>query len=185
MAQEKDKQAYQRKDAHLNLAKQELAKAQIAHPLDTVHLRHYALPDCKLDDISLATSFCGHRLASPLFIGAMTGGTDRADGINAALAEVAAEKNIALALGSQRTSYPKSHPKSLAETASQMALVGNLGITQLAASGFDLVRAIDVSSNHYGNPLKPVAKQPKSKVTMIGVAPPMRLPILLPKALYL
>ena len=146
MAQEKDKQAYQRKDAHLNLAKQELAKAQIAHPLDAVRLTHYALPDCKLDDISLATSFCGHRLASPLFIGAMTGGTDRADGINAALAEVAAEKNIALALGSQRASLSQNRTqKALRKQHPNIALIGNLGITQLAAEGgFDLaLRAID------------------------------------------
>ena len=146
MAQDKDKQAYQRKDAHLDLAKQALAKAQIAHPLDAVRLVHYALPDCHLDDIALATSFCGHRLASPLFIGAMTGGTDRADAINSALAEVASDKNIALALGSQRASLSQNRSqKSLRKAHPKLALIGNLGITQLAAKGGgDLaMRAID------------------------------------------
>ena len=148
MPNHKDKQAHLRKDAHLDLAKQPALQAQIAHPLDAVSLTHYALPDLNLPDISLTTSFCGHRLASPFYIGAMTGGTDRADRINHALAEVAADKNIALALGSQRASLSQNRSqKALRHAHPKLALIGNLGITQLAAKGgHDMaMRAIDDS----------------------------------------
>jgi len=146
MPTHKDKQAHLRKDAHLDLAKQPALQAQIAHPLDAISLTHHALPDLNLSDISLTTSFCGHRLASPFYIGAMTGGTDRADRINHALAEVAADKNIALALGSQRASLSQNRSQNALRLAHpKLALIGNLGITQLAASGgHDMaMRAID------------------------------------------
>lgn len=146
MPNRKDKQAHKRKDAHLDLAKAPLSRAQIAHPLDDVRLVHHALPDRALSQIDMTTSFCSHRLASPLFIGAMTGGTDRADHINHALAEVAADKNIALALGSQRASLSQGRSQKALRTAHpNLALIGNLGITQLAASGGQdmAMRAID------------------------------------------
>ena len=146
MASAKDKQAHERKDAHLDLAKTPSAQAQISHPLDQVHLTHYALPDCALADIDLGTRFLGKHVAAPFFIGAMTGGTPRADAINHALAEVAAEKNIALALGSQRASLANHRDQSFfRKLAPNNVLIGNLGITQLAApGGHDMaLKAID------------------------------------------
>lgn len=146
MPNHKDKQAHLRKDAHLDLAKQPALQAQITHPLDAITLTHHALPDLNLGDINTTTSFCGHRLASPFYIGAMTGGTDRADSINHALAEVAADKNIALALGSQRASLSQNRSqKALRIAHPKLALIGNLGVTQLAApGGHDMaMRAID------------------------------------------
>lgn len=136
MTDSKDNIAHQRKDAHLDIAKSPEGQAQIAHPFDAITLTHHALPDSVLGEIDLTTRFIGKTLASPLFIGAMTGGTDRADAINHALAEVAADKNIALALGSQRASLSqKRSQKALRQQNPSLALIGNLGITQLAAKG--------------------------------------------------
>ena len=143
---DKDLSAYLRKDAHLDLAKQLELTAQITHPFDNVRLLHHALPGLNLSDITLHTSFCGKSVSSPLFIGAMTGGTPRATAINHALAEVAADKNIALALGSQRAGLAKGLSQKALRTAHpQLVLIGNLGITQLASeTGFDMaMRAID------------------------------------------
>lgn len=146
MTNTKDKQAHQRKDAHLDLAKQPAAQAQIPHPLDDIRLTHHALPDTVLDTIDLSTRFLGHLCDAPFFIGAMTGGTDRADRINQALAEVAQSHNIALALGSQRAglSIGKSQAH-LRKIAPHIPLIGNLGITQLASKdGMSLAqKAID------------------------------------------
>ena len=85
MAQDKNEIAYKRKDAHLDLAKSDLAKAQITHPFDNVSLQHHALPDMAMDEIDVTKRFLSKRLDVPFFIGAMTGGTDRADAINACL----------------------------------------------------------------------------------------------------
>lgn len=165
MTDSKDNIAHQRKDAHLDIAKSPEGQAQIAHPFDAITLTHHALPDCALGEIDLRTKFLSHRLASPLFIGAMTGGTDRADAINHALAEVAADKSIALALGSQRASLSqKRSQKSLRQQNPSLVLIGNLGITQLAAKGGqDLaLRAIDdIEANAMAihlNPLQEAAQ---------------------------
>ena len=134
MSQDKDKQAHARKDAHLALAKRDEALAQIAHPFDALSFQHYALPDVNWPDISLATHLARKQVASPFFIGAMTGGTDHADHINQALAEVAESHQIALALGSQRASLAQGRSYGfIRKAAPTIPIIGNLGITQLAA----------------------------------------------------
>lgn len=146
MANDKDKIAHARKDAHLDLAKLPDHQAQISHPFDSIHLQHEALPNLDLNNINISTRFCGSLFSAPFFIGAMTGGTDRADGINHALIEVAQDQNIPLALGSQRASLASNRTqKSLRKTAANAFLIGNLGITQLAAQdGQDMAqRAMD------------------------------------------
>ncbi|MGC6516459.1 MAG: type 2 isopentenyl-diphosphate Delta-isomerase [Candidatus Puniceispirillaceae bacterium] len=165
MANQKDQQSYQRKDAHLDLAKTPLAKAQISHPFDTIQLTHHALPDGAINKVQTTTLFCGKQLSVPFFIGAMTGGTKRADAINHALAEVAQDKQIALALGSQRAGLSRGlSQKSLRRIAPDAVLIGNLGITQLAAKeGQDMaLRAIDdIEANAMAihlNPLQEAAQ---------------------------
>ena len=175
MAQDKNEIAYKRKDAHLDLAKSDLAKAQITHPFDKVSLQHHALPDMAMDEIDVTKRFLSKRLDVPFFIGAMTGGTDRADAINACLAEVAQETNIALALGSQRASLANNRDVSyLRKLAPNAVLIGNLGITQLAQEGgFDMaMRAIDsIEANAMAIHLNPLqeAAQPEGDHDWRGV----------------
>ena len=76
----------------------------------------------------------------------MTGGTAHADAINMALAEVAEEARIALAVGSQRASIEAGRSQSaLRGRAPSVPLIGNLGGVQLALpGGVDLARrAVD------------------------------------------
>ncbi len=67
-----------------------------------IHLIHNCLPERDLDEVTLETSLLEQRLRSPLFINALTGGTPLSKRINAALAGVARECGLPLALGSQR-----------------------------------------------------------------------------------
>ena len=112
----------------------------------TVRLTHNALPECDADAIDASCHFLGYKLAMPLMIGAMTGGTERADRINLHLAEAAAEAGVALAIGSQRAALETKRGKSrLREIAAGIPLIGNLGGVQLAREGgIDLAqRAVD------------------------------------------
>lgn len=61
-----------------------------------------ALPEIDLDEVSTATTFLGRRLAAPVLISCMTGGTAQAKEINLRLARVAQEQSIAMGLGSAR-----------------------------------------------------------------------------------
>ena len=141
-----DIQAQYRKDSHLDLAKTDAALAHITHPLDSVILPHYALPQLHLDEIDIRTYFCGKLVQAPFYIGAMTGGTERADKINLALAKSAQESGIGFAIGSQRASLAAGRDmKHIRQIAPDIPIIGNLGITQLARpDGMDMAkRAIE------------------------------------------
>src|SRR5579862_2845375 len=91
-----------RKSRHLDICLSEDVASSLDAGFSRVRLRHEALPECALDDVSTATTFLGQALAAPIVISSMTGGTDRARDINFNLARAAERAGVALALGSQR-----------------------------------------------------------------------------------
>jgi isopentenyl-diphosphate delta-isomerase len=97
-----DRPAGDRKAEHLRIA----AQPGVAHvrgtALEEVRLRHRALPGRALASVALETDLLGARLAAPVVISAMTGGTGDAAVLNRRLADAAAEHGIALVLGSGR-----------------------------------------------------------------------------------
>lgn len=91
-----------RKAEHLRIAAESGVEHSTGTGLDRVRLRHRALPERDLASVSLETPLLGARLAAPLVVSAMTGGTAEAGEINRRLARAAAEAGIALVLGSGR-----------------------------------------------------------------------------------
>jgi len=104
--------------------------------LEEVELLHDALPELRMDAISLKTTFLGRELRAPLLITGMTGGAAQATRINRELAEVAQELGLAFGVGSQRAIL---RDRSLAKTyqvrdiAPDVTLLGNIGGVQAAA----------------------------------------------------
>lgn len=86
-----------RKDQHLELALKHRAEGDF---FADYHLLRPSLPEHCLADTDLTTELFQKKLAAPLLINAMTGGTDKGKQINRRLAEAASELNIGLALGS-------------------------------------------------------------------------------------
>ena len=135
-----------RKDAHLALAANPLARSGVSAGFEAVRLEHCALPECDLAAVDITTTCLGRVISAPLFIGSMTGGTAHADAINAALAKTAEATGLPLAVGSQRASLEAGRSQSeLRQMAPSVPLIGNLGGVQLAAAdGPDLARrAVD------------------------------------------
>lgn len=129
-------QLTRRKDHHIDIV---LGEAVAGHGA-AVGLGHYtleydALPEVDLDDVDLSSTFLGKRLAAPIVIGAMTGGTDRTGEINRVLARAAARVGVGMALGSQRAMHV--HPDAAAsfrvrDAAPELPLlIGNVGAIQL------------------------------------------------------
>ena len=91
-----------RKSEHLRIA----SGAAVDHHAGTgfvdVRLRHRALPERDLGTVALDAHVLGRRLAAPLLISAMTGGTAEAESVNRRLLRAAAEHGIGLVLGSGR-----------------------------------------------------------------------------------
>ena len=172
---QKEMPAHHRKDAHLDLAMAPLAQAGVANSFDRLQLTHCALPEIALAQVDIATNFLGCALSAPMFIGAMTGGTLRADKINAALAEVAQARKIGLAVGSQREGLQNGQSlRHMRRRAPDIPLIGNLGGVQLASTkGLDLAQAAvddlqaDALAVHV-NPLQE-AVQPEGETDWRGV----------------
>ena len=87
-----------RKDEHIIIRLKQ--KPSLADFSD-IHFVHNCLPDRNLNEVTLETSLLGTELGSPLFINALTGGTPLSKRVNAALAGVARECGLPMALGSQ------------------------------------------------------------------------------------
>jgi len=108
---------------------------------EDVWLVHRCLPEIDVDEIELETNFLGFKLRAPLLISAMTGGHPKAEEINSALAQVAEEMGLAMAVGSQRVALLD---ESLVDTfavvrkkAPTAYIIANIGAAQLV-SHFDI-----------------------------------------------
>ena len=133
-----DSQIARRKRDHLEVAASGRADFVKSTLLEHVHLVHQALPELALDEIDLATELVGKRLAAPLVITGMTGGTGEAAQVNRDLAIAAQAAGVAFGVGSQRAM--DEHPELLAtyqvrDVAPDVVLIGNVGGVQALAMG--------------------------------------------------
>jgi isopentenyl-diphosphate delta-isomerase len=121
-----------RKADHLRIA----AGAGVAHAggtgFEQIRLRHRALPERDLADVSLETTLLGASLGAPFVVSAMTGGTGEAAAINARLARAACEHGLALVLGSGRALLEDPELLPTYRSADRPPLLlGNLGAAQV------------------------------------------------------
>lgn len=173
-----------RKSEHLDICIESDVQAHsISTGFDDIHLIHKALSDVCFDEIDLAIELFDHKLAAPIVIEAMTGGTEKAAKINEALAEAAKEFNIALGVGSQRVAL---EDPSLAYTfqvtrtkAPQTFLIGNLGIPQMmGGAGLENVKkavrmiGADAFAIHLNSLQEAI--QPEGKTSYRGVTERLR-----------
>jgi len=124
-----------RKDDHLSLCLTGEVRASLPHSLDAVRLDYDCLPDLDFEEVDLATTLFDRRLAAPLLIGAMTGGSEAGAAINRNLATAARDLGLGMCLGSQRAMIEQP---DLAWTYDVRAMagdlpmvIGNLGAIQL------------------------------------------------------
>lgn len=134
-----------RKQRHIRVSLEENVETDIGTGFEDIRLIHRALPEIDLDEVATETVFLGKRLAAPLIISAITGGTPEAAKINAALADVAEDKQIGIGVGSQRIAIdqPETVPTFtiVRENAPTTFVMGNIGCPQLSL-GWGVAEAV-------------------------------------------
>jgi isopentenyl-diphosphate Delta-isomerase len=123
-----------RKADHLRVNLERDVRGSLSTGLERLHFTHRALPDLDLDQVTTECTFLGRRLAAPLLISSMTGGTEQATRFNLALAEAAQAGRIALGLGSQRVALEDPQWEvsfRVRRVAPDVLLFANLGAVQL------------------------------------------------------
>lgn len=151
----------------------------VATGLGGYTLEYDGLPEVDLADVDLGVDILGKPLRAPIFVGAMTGGSDRAGKLNAVLAKAAARVGIGMALGSQRAMLVDPGLTStfaVRDVAPDLPLlVGNIGAVQLnyGVTAEDVAKlARDVGAdaiNWHLNPLQE-AIQPEGDTNFAGLA---------------
>jgi isopentenyl-diphosphate delta-isomerase len=102
--------------------------------LERLRFVHQALPELDLAQIDTQVELFGKKLAAPLLISSMTGGTAMAQQLNERLAIVAQQERIAIGLGSQRAALrdPSLIPSyRVRHVAPDALLFANIGAVQL------------------------------------------------------
>lgn len=89
-----------RKDEHVHLATQPESVLPVSH-FDDLSFVHYSFPEMAWNEVDLTSEFAGYVMNLPIYINAMTGGSDKTGKINESLADIASATGIAMAVGSQ------------------------------------------------------------------------------------
>ena len=124
----------QRKADHIKINLEKDVRSSLTTGLENYQFVHEALPELDLTRVDPSLSLFGKRLAAPILISSMTGGTDDAETINLRLAEAAQEMNIAMGVGSQRTAIEnpeQARTFQVRRVAPHILLFANIGAVQL------------------------------------------------------
>ncbi|MFN8495937.1 MAG: type 2 isopentenyl-diphosphate Delta-isomerase [Caldilineaceae bacterium] len=124
----------QRKADHIRINLEE----DVRFPTLTTGLAHFrfvhqALPELDLADVDPGVSVFGKRVAAPILVSSMTGGTDQAQQINRTLAAAAQAQQLAMGLGSQRAGIERADAVAsfrVRDVAPDILLFANLGAVQ-------------------------------------------------------
>lgn len=128
-------QISKRKEEHIDLCLHKDVAYQKSNGFEKYNFIHEALTEVIIDDIQFDTRFLGKTISYPFIISSMTGGTEKAQVLNANLAIVANELNIPIGVGSQRQLLENSKHsntfKNIRNNAPNVPVMSNIGAAQI------------------------------------------------------
>lgn len=137
-----------RKDEHVRYVLNQTEKNET--DFNRVHLVHHSLPDFNLEDIDLSSSFGVINWAVPLYINAMTGGSEWTKDINEKLALVAKATGLPMSLGSMHAAIKDPSVESSFSVARKMNpngfLMANVGADVPAEHVHEIIELIDANA---------------------------------------
>jgi len=178
------KQTEERKTEHIRICLEEDVKAKkTSTGFEDVFLIHRALPEINQKDVDLSTQVFGHKFSVPLIITGITGGTEKAFQINAAIAEAVEELGLGMGVGSQRAAlenlkFERTY-SIVRKKAPNAFILANIGAPQIK-NGYSLgqiKKAIDmVNADALAVHLNPLqeAVQPEGETNYSGILQKIR-----------
>lgn len=137
----------QRKDDHLKLA---LAQDTFYNDFESVRLVHQSLPSFDLEDVSLKTNYLNTTFETPIYINAMTGGSDKTLDINRKLALLAKKHHLAMAVGSQHVALNDASQEHsfriVRETYPEGFLISNVNANATVEEALRAIKMIDANA---------------------------------------
>ncbi|HUI90486.1 MAG TPA: type 2 isopentenyl-diphosphate Delta-isomerase [Anaerolineales bacterium] len=130
----KDTEIKDRKLDHIKINLEKDVRSALTTGLENYRFIHEALPELDLEHVDTNLKLFNKKLAAPILISSMTGGSNEAETINFRLAQAAQTVGIAMGVGSQRVAI--EHPEQAAtfqvrRVAPDILLFANLGAVQL------------------------------------------------------
>ena len=144
----KDKTA-QRKKEHIELClTDKVSFKEKTNGFDNYDFKHYAITEVVPEEINFQTKFLGKKINFPFLISCMTGGTVKAESINAKLALAAEQLKIPVGVGSQRQALENdnliSTYKIIRKNAPTVPLLANIGAAQAIQQKNNLRKLVDM-----------------------------------------
>lgn len=137
-----------RKDEHVRHVLNQ--REQIDTDFNRVHLIHHSLPDFNLEDVDLSSAFGTVEWEVPIYINAMTGGSEWTKEINEKLALVAKASGLPMSLGSMHAAIKDSTLKSSFSIARTMNpdgfLIANVGADVPSEHVHEVIGLIDADA---------------------------------------
>jgi isopentenyl-diphosphate delta-isomerase len=124
----------ERKSDHIRINLDQDVGSALTTGLERYHFVHEALPELDLATVDTTLTLFGRKLAAPILVSSMTGGTGEATTINLCLAEAAQTVGVAMGVGSQRAALEQPELAGsfqVRKAAPDILLFANLGAVQL------------------------------------------------------
>ena len=124
----------ERKSDHIRINLEQDVRSGLTTGLERYHFVHEALPELDLASVDTTLTLYGRKLAAPILVSSMTGGTPEAAIMNLRLAEAAQAVGIAMGVGSQRAALEQPELAAsfqVRSAAPDILLFANLGAVQL------------------------------------------------------
>lgn len=122
-----------RKDEHIKFAI-EAGPSPVSAGFENFYVVHNSIPSTSFDATDTSTTFLGKRIAAPLMIASLTGGTTSGGEINNRLAKAAETAGIPIALGSAKIVFKEPDALETFKVRSlcpSVPLIANLGLGDL------------------------------------------------------
>ncbi|MEM2527758.1 MAG: type 2 isopentenyl-diphosphate Delta-isomerase, partial [Candidatus Bathyarchaeia archaeon] len=134
---ERISQVENRKNEHIRIClNRDVEAKNVRTGFEDIFLIHKALPEINLRDVKTDTIFLNHRFSAPIIVEGMTGGTERAMEINAAIAQAVEELELGMGVGSQRAALENPSLERtyriVREKAPNAFIISNVGGPQIA-----------------------------------------------------